>query len=442
MTLHHSASRSVTRINYGIALAFSSLLCYNPAIKTYAQTADTAGIFKSHGTLWGLTFADYVYKGSADTVGEGLGRGNNQYSKMPASSRFFQFRRIYLGYNYDISPRLSAEFLLASEDDLNQGSIGNQSTPGDVLNDGKLAPFIKLANIRWKNVFKGSDLVFGQMSTPSFPLLSETVWGYRSIERTVADMRRTNSYDAGAALQGRYGKDQNFGYNLMVGNNNGAKPPANNFQMFYGDIWAKLLDKRLILDLYQDYAKLDWSNVDTLTGHFHHDRRMTKLLIAWSVPKFTAGVEAFTTTLMGDIEASTLTARTYYLSTKATAVSLYVRGRLYKDKWGFFARYDNYNPGNNIGEITGNPKIISYAPFNANYDPTTKEQLFLFGFDYTPFPNLHLMPNIYVNTYQCNLPANDYGLSGTDKGSGVKGTDAAYRLTVYYLFGKKDPVNY
>jgi len=425
---------------YKICFCSFLLLVCSAQCVVYGQTTDSIEKFKPHGNLWGYAFGDYMYKGSADTVGGGLGRGNNQYSKIPASSRFFQFRRIYLGYNYDITPRLSAEILLAAEDDFNNGSVGDQSSTGDVLSDGKFAPYVKLANVRWKNIFKGSDLVMGQMYTPSFPLLSEVVWGYRSIERTVSDMRRTNSYDEGVALQGRYGKDDSYGYNLMIGNNNGAKPATNNFQMFYGDIWAKLLDKRLILDFYQDYAKLDWTNVDTLTGHFHHDRRMTKVFVAWSVPKFTVGVEAFTTTLMGDVEASTLTNRTYYISTKATAVSLYVRGRLYKDKWGFFARYDNYNPGHNIDQITNNPAIISYTAINSNYDPTTKEQFITCGFDYTPFPNLHLMPNIYVNTYQCTLPASDYGLSS--KGSGVIGTDAAYRLTLYYIFGKKDPVRY
>jgi len=65
-----------------------------------AQNVDTVSPFKAHGNLWGLAFGDYVYKGNADTVGGGLGRGSNQYSKMPAGTRIFQFRRVYLGYNY------------------------------------------------------------------------------------------------------------------------------------------------------------------------------------------------------------------------------------------------------------------------------------------------------------------------------------------------------
>ena len=405
-----------------------------------AQTTDTITAFKPHGNLWGLTFGDYMYKPNADTAGGGLGRGSNQYSKVPAGSRFFQFRRIYLGYTYDISPRLSVEILLAAENDYYTGSIGDQSNQGDVLADNKFAPFIKLANVRWKNIFKGSDLVMGEIYTPAFPLLSEVVWGYRSVEKTVADMRATPSYDEGVALQGRYGDKVNYGYNLMMGNGNGAIPENNNFQMFYGDIWAKFLDKKLIVDLYQDYRKLNWNPIDTLTNGFHHDRNTTKLLIAYQWPKLTIGIEAMQTTLMGDVQAETINNRTYYYTTFATAISAYIRGRIYKDKLGFFARYDNYNPGHKISEAYNNPQIIEYTPLTTAYDPTTKEQFVTFGVDYTPFPNLHLMPNFYMNTYQCTLPAADYGLD--NKASGVIGTDAVIRLTVYYIFGKKDPVNY
>ncbi len=96
---------------------------------------------------------------------------------MPADSRLFQLRRVYLGYNYEISRKLSAEILLAAEDDVYPGSVGNQTNNGDVLSDNKLAPYLKLANIRWKNIFRGTDLVFGQVATPAFPLLTGTGLG-------------------------------------------------------------------------------------------------------------------------------------------------------------------------------------------------------------------------------------------------------------------------
>jgi len=271
-------------------------------------------------------------------------------------------------------------------------------------------------------------------------MLSEVVWGYRSVERTEADMRKTPSVDEGVALQGKYGENKNFGYNLMVGNGQGAKPATNNFQMFYGDVWAKLFHQRVIVDLYQDYLKLNWTPMDTLPGRYHHDRNMTKIFVAYTVPKFTLGIEAFSTTLMGDVAATTITNRTYYYTTVATTTSLYLRGRLYKDKLGFFARYDNYNPGHKISEVTNNPKIVAYNALTSSFDPTTKEQLVIFGLDFTPFSNVHIMPNFYMNTYQCTLPSKFYDLNPF--ASGVKGDDVVYRVTIYFIFGKKDPVRY
>ncbi len=414
------------------------------SITAQAQTQDSITEFKPHGTLWGLSFGDYVYKVNADTAGGTTppGRGKNQYSQVPAGSHYFQFRRIYLGYNYDFSPRLSAEVLLAAENDYTQGSIGNQSSPGDMLADNKFAPFIKLADVRWKNMFKGTDLVCGEMSTPAFPMLSEYVWGYRSVERTEADMRGTPSYDEGISLQGHYGSKNTFGYNLMAGNGNGAVPATNDFSFYYGDIWARLLNQHLIIDLYQDYRKLVWHPIDTsVTGGYHSDRNTTKLLLAYTTRKVTVGIEAMQTTLMGDVVASTITSRTFYYTTFATTISAYVRGRIYKDKLGFLARYDNYDPGHKINEAYDNPRVIQFTATSAsNYNPATREQLLILGIDYTPFPNFHLMPNFYVNTYKSTLPSKYYDLN--PGGTGVVGTDAVARLTVYFIFGKSDNIKY
>ena len=411
-------------------------------VSTQAQSLDSlSNELRKHGNVWGLTFGDFVFKGVADDAGaSGLGRGNNQYSKIPADAHYFQYRRIFLGYNYDISSKFTAEILLAAEDDYSPGSIGNQSLNGDALTDGKFSPYLRLANIHWKEIFKGSELIIGTMPTPAFPQLTETLWGYRSIEKTVADLHKTLSYDKGVALQGKFDKNANYGYDFMIGTGNGAKPESDNFQMFYGDVWAKFLHKKLIVDLYQDYGKLDWTNIDTLSNKFHHDRNTTKIMVAYTVPKYTVGIEAMRTVLMGDVEAPTRSGRTYYLTTVATAVSMYARGRLYKDKWGFFARYDIFNPGHNVNAIIDNPKIIAYTALTPNYDPTIKEQFVSFGVDYTPVPNVHFMPNFYLNTYTCTYGSEHYDLNPS--ANDVKGTDAVYRLTVYYIFGKKDPVRY
>ncbi|MBS1662997.1 MAG: hypothetical protein JST68_18280, partial [Bacteroidetes bacterium] len=174
-----------------------------------SDSAFKAGSANS-GRLWGYAFGDFYTKGHADSANRG---GNNQYSGIPASRSAFQFRRIYLGYDYNITNKFSAEFLLAAEDNFPAGN-GSAAGGGDVLSDNKLSFYIKLMNIRWKNIWKGTDLVIGQIATPAFPLLSERIWAYRSIERTITDIRRTPSYDLGAALQGRFDAKGNFGYNL------------------------------------------------------------------------------------------------------------------------------------------------------------------------------------------------------------------------------------
>lgn len=414
-----------------------------------AQSSDTAAVqqFVPSGKLWGYAFGDYAFKGNADTSTKNGGRGNNnQYSKVPANANFFQWRRIYLGYNYNISEKFSAEFLLAAEDNpiaiagsgTTAGNPG-QSTSGDQLADSKFSPYIKIANIRWKNIWKGSDLAFGQMNTPAFAKTgrndqtSEEIWAYRSVERTISDIRRTPSFDFGLSLQGWFDKTGNFGYDMMMANGTSAKPAANNFKWFYGDVYAKFLNKRLIVQLYQDYERLLWNPMIVKTsGAYHSERDMTKLFIAWNDKKFTVGTEIFQNTILGGVSAvGAKDGNTYYRTTQAIAFSLFARGRIYKDQLGFFARYDNYDASKKLNEVTDG-EFKSYATTQSNYDPTTKEQFVTFGLDYTPVKNVHIMPNVWMNTYDCALGSSQYGLN--TNGTGVKGTDVVYRLTLYYIY--------
>ncbi len=381
-----------------------------------STTAQTDSVFKPSGRLWGLAYGDFAYKYQSDPLNRG---GLNQYTGVKKDLTLFQFRRIYLGYNYDISRKFSAEFLLASEENGSTTTTPFPIITGDLLTNNKMALFVKLANVRWKNIFRGADLVVGQVSTPAYPLLIEPLWDYRCIERTITDNRRTPSYDMGATIQGKIinKPSTELGYNLMVANGMAARPEIDPFKWFYGDIYTKLLDKKLILDLYADYSKIQWFNA------WHHDRCMVKGFAGYTVPKFTIGVEVFFNSLMNDARDSTHTAKFDTMTTKALGISIFARGRIYKDLLGFFVRYDNLDPS-----LNNNASVTRYIPQTITYDPNTKEQFITAGIDYSPISKIHIMPNVWYNMYTNAGPFN-YGADNN-------GSDIIFRLSLYYVYGK------
>lgn len=390
-----------------VCLFLSALLHAGFAMAQQKAVTDTS--FKPSGKLWGYTFGDYYYKAHTDELHRG---GSNQYTGIEKGRNAFQLRRVYLGYTYEISPAFTAEVLLAAEDNL---TTSTGLTTGDLLGDNKLSFYIKLANLRWKNIWKGTDLVVGQVATPAFSLVTEPIWGYRAVERTVADIRRTPSFDLGAALQGKFDSKANFGYNLMVGNGNGARPENDKFKWFYGDVFAKFLDKRLVFDLYADYNRLNQ------TPSWHHARNMIKGFVAYTTPAFTIGIEAFTNHGKEDVIAMN-TLKRDTISAKAEAISAFVKGSIVKDKLGFFTRMDHYNP-----DVSYNNNLYtSYNGLTGSYEPNNKELFFTAGLDFTPVKNVHFIPNIWYNRYT----SNHSGLTG----SAYRDHDLIYRLTFFYVY--------
>jgi hypothetical protein len=395
---------------YTHALGLLVLLLSIGIISKAQPKTDTT--FKPSGKLWGYSFGDYYYKAHSDSLNRGE---SNQYSGIEKSRNAFQIRRIYLGYNYDITQKFSAELLLAAEDNI---TTNTGVTTGDLLSNNKLSIYIKLANLRWKNIWKGTDMVIGEVFTPAFPLLTEPTWGYRSIEKTIADRLRTPSYDLGVTLQGKFDPDKgNYGYNIMVGNGTGARPEGDKYKWFYGDVYAKFFNQRLIVDLYADYQRMNWSS------SFHHSRNMIKGFVAYTTPSFTAGVEALINYGKNDV-VRMCGGTSDTLDAVAMGVSTYVRGIIVKDKLGYFLRFDEFNPNTKYD----NSNDATYKGFTVQYEPNDKGQFITGGVDFTPAKNVHFMPNIWYNSYtgqQANL-----------KGRAQKDYDLVYRITFYYVFGK------
>jgi hypothetical protein len=394
------------------------------------------------GRLWGYVFGDYYYKSHADSLNRG---GSNQYSGIPQSRNAFQFRRLYLGYDYNISKKVSSELLLAAEDNFPAyNAPGQTAANGDELSNSKETFFIKLANVRVKNIWKGTDLILGEQVVPSFANLSEKVWNYRSIERTIIDIRRTPSYDLGVGLNGYFDPaTKNFGYDLLMATGNSDKPAASSFKWFYGDVFGWFADKRLVIDLYADYQRLNW--VPT----WHHDRQMLKGYIAWTTPWLTAGVEAFVNTIRNDTKATFITGGADTIDTKANGISMYLHGAIVMDKLRWFARVDLYNPNKNVNNSVysayagiSSPSAYMTPGYKYSYagsttgaptgetstgDPTSKETFFTAGLDFMPTRDVHFEPNVWLVHYASQLAS-----TGTEGNS-----DVVWRLTFFFVFGKR-----
>jgi len=392
------------------------------------------------GRLWGYIFGDYYYKSHADSLNRG---GSNQYSGIPQSRNAFQFRRLYLGYDYNISKKVASELLLAAEDNFPAfNAPGQTAVNGDQLSNTKETFFIKIADVRVKNIWKGTDLILGEQQTPTYVLISEKVWNYRSIERTNTDIRRTPSYDLGVGLQGVFDPaTRNFGYNLLMATGNSDKPAASSFKWFYGDIYGWFADKRLVIDLYADYQRLNWIT------NWHHDRQMLKGYIAWTSPMLTVGVEGFVNTIRNDTKATLIAGGADTIDTKASGISMYLHGAIVPEKLRWFARVDLYNPNKNVnnsvysaysgisspsGYMTPGYKY-SYAGSTTGAptaetstgDPTSKETFITAGLDFMPARDVHFEPNVWVVKYSSQLAA------GKESDQ-----DVVYRLTFFFVFGR------
>jgi hypothetical protein len=365
------------------------------SLNAFSQKDTTKVEFKPSGKLWGYAFGDFLYKGHTNV----FNMSNTQYGGTPKDFTSFEFRRIYLGYDYDISEHFSTQLLLAYEG-------------ATFTTDGNRSVYIKAANLRWKNIFHNSDLVIGAMPTPTYSTTSEPVWGYRSLEKTIMDIRKIGaSADVGISLQGKLNDRGDYGYNFMIANGSGAKPEADKFKKFYGDVFAKFADQKIILDLGADN---EW----TQAKPYQKNKTTIKAFVAYQTKPFTIGVEAFQQVQKNNTvftEAAPSIVKDT-VNAIASGISIFARGPINK-KLGYVVRYDYYNPDSKFNENN------VYA---GSYTGIYTESLILAGLDYAPVKNVHLMPNIWYDMYKNRYSA----VNALPE----KSNDLAFRLTVYYIF--------
>jgi hypothetical protein len=199
-----------------------------------------------------------------------------------------------------------------------------------------------------------------------------------------------NASDLGVAARGKFDKAGNYGFGLMIGNGNGQKPEISKFKKYYATLFAKPLSG-LSMEVYGDYEpNAGDKNKTTLKGFVSYQKK-----------KFTIGAEVVNQMQKNaggtDIDAAPF------------GISGFIWGTLYAKKdvpvINAFARYDYFDPDSK-NDSTG-----------------YKESFITAGIDYMPIENVHIMPNVWINSY-----------SGKTSSLAEKKADVVARMTLYYIY--------
>jgi hypothetical protein len=325
---------------------------------------------KSGGYIHGLIVGEYFYKTGGDAQ---LFGGTSQFSQpLPRDSSGFQIRRLHLFYDYTFSETFSSRIQFE----------GNEKSLDP---NGRLSLYLKAAYLEWKNLVPGSSVYIGLVPTPTW-MNVEGQWGYRSVEKTITDFRGLgSSNDMGVHLRGTLFSEGSVGYSLMVGNGNAQKPENNTYKKYYAMVHGSPV-QHLSLEAYMDYEP---SAQD-------RNRTTWKTFLSYQEPSLLVGAEI--------IEQLQQKQDSLNADCAPFGISLFSWYRL-SDHWKVYGRIDYYDPN----------QLSSHTGFY--------EYFISLGVDYSPMKNIHLMPNIWINTF-------------TDKSAAgrIKATDVVPRITFFLLF--------
>jgi len=328
------------------------------------------------GKFNGVLFGDYFYKFDGDSSGSA-----GQYSPYNKSTQGFMIRRTRLHYEQPFNENFF-------------GNIGVESNDVSKL-DGKVSFILYDANFEWKNLVPNSSIIFGLMPTPTFVWgMSEKMWGFRSVEKTIADKNGIGtSVDIGIMLKGNFVKDGKYGYTLLIGNGKGLKPEVSKYLKFYGYVFAKFYEN-FVTEIYGDYqagANEQYRyTVKSVIGYKDKHNSLTFEPLFQFRNNF-YGIDKpqnpFAFSVNGKIN----------ISRKTDAEET--------EKVNLFARYDFFNPNSNVG--------------NAGYN----EHFINAGIDILPFKNFHIIPNIWATIYSDKSPAKI-----------SRSTDLVGRMTFWFVY--------
>ncbi len=341
----------------------------------------------AQGKFSGVFYGDYFYNVARDTAASRANLANSALGG-PVSNQGFVIRRVYFTYDYDLAEQFATRFRLELDE------TANSSAQYAVLSNGNIGVYVKDAWLRWKNIFAGSDLYFGIQPTSAYEI-SEGIWAYRSLEKTIMDLRGVvSSRVLGIALRGKLDEDGVFGYWVTVANaNSGVQPKDLGQTLKNGDKYnlyslhlAFRPTKEITLTLYGDYRPTFPVNDPASTmvpRATESNNTFTGALFASykQGSDFALGAEAFT---QQTAHAYTDPANANALKTLSKLGVSVFGWYNFSEDLGLVARYDHYDPktGSNVAEEGDSRSYI------------------LAGVTFKPAKNVQVVPNLQVETYE------------------------------------------
>jgi len=288
------------------------------------------------GKISGYMFGDYFYEFShPDPAIDTMNRNG------------FQFRRIYFTYDRELSESFAVRFRL----EINSPNFGR--------ND-QLVPYVKHAYLSWKNLIPEGKLYFGLSNTPTF-LLSDEIWGYRSVEKTIMDLRGiASSADFGVALEGKFTSSGVLNYHLLLANGAGTRGETDANKRLYLSVPIKM-QKAYFVVPYVDYE----------SGNDGRGKNLLALFAGMQKPNFHGGLEVF----------QKINNEALPNNADRTEFGLSIFGAVKtSEKIKLLGRFDIFDPNTDLDD-DGNTFIIA-------------------GLDFAPEKNVNLIPNIKIESYQ------------------------------------------
>lgn len=346
---------------------------------------------QSKGKISGVMFGDFYYNVARDTSFAGASAPSKTAIGGPKDVNGFQFRRIYFTYDYDFSEKFTTRFRLEADQ--------------TALSGTKILPVVKDAYLKWNHAIGSSDFIFGIQPTTAFDI-SEGAWGYRSLEKTIIDLRGAiPSRDFGVALKGKIDDDGTWNYWAMIANSDGNSPNSSKQHRFSLNLLTKPA-KSIQIYVNGDYKTQaninDPASTTTPKATVSNNVLTLSGFAGYKDAGLSLGLEAFNqSTQNGYLDALTTPASLTSLS--ALGVTVFGTFELQPDL-ALIARYDYYDPNTNS---------------NAKGDA---RNYIIAGASWMPEKNVSIIPNLQLETYEAPT-------GGTAPSASVNA-----RVTLYYVF--------